>query len=186
MKTIELKFNQDLPGYTIVEEAKIIIELINAIDSSSILEAGAFTGKLTWSLCKTFLEKQITALDLFDGKSYVDRIDGRYHTTTRRDERYLNQTNTLEFFKNLQSEHTNLNTIKLNFLNYTAYHDVIIISVDANDVDWNKIYDRALSLNPKLIIGRHKWAHRSDVINSLNNYEHTNYDSGIYVLHKKL
>ena len=64
MKTIELKFNQDLPGYTIVEEAKIIIELINAIDSSSILEAGAFTGKLTWSLCKTFLEKQITALDL--------------------------------------------------------------------------------------------------------------------------
>ena len=116
MKTIELKFNQDLPGYTIVEEVKIIIELINAIDSSSILEAGVFTGKLTWSLCKTFLEKQITALDLFDGKSYVDRIGGRYHTTTRRDERYLNQTNTLEFFNNLQSEHTNLNIIKLNFL----------------------------------------------------------------------
>ena len=98
----------------------------------------------------------------------------------------LNQTNTLEFFNNLQSEHTNLNIIKLNFLNYTTYHDVIIISVDANDVDWNKIYDHALSLNPKLIIGRHKWAHRSDVINSLNNYEHTNYDFGIYVLHQKL
>jgi hypothetical protein len=186
MKTIELKFNQDLPGYTIFEEAKIIIELINAVDSSSILEAGAFTGKLTWSLCKTFPDKQITALDLFDGECYVDRIGGRYHTTTERDERYLNQTNTLDFFKNLQSEHTNLNAIKLDFLNYTAYHDVIIISVDANDADWNKVFDHALSLNPEFIIGRHKWFHRSDVINSLNNYEHTNYDFGIYVLHKKL
>ena len=88
-------------GTELVHTNKIIIELINAIDSSSILEAGVFTGKLTWSLCKTFLEKQITALDLFDGKSYVDRIGGRYHTTTSRDERYINQTNTLEFFKNL-------------------------------------------------------------------------------------
>lgn len=185
MKTEEIKFNQDLPGYTIVEEAKITIKLIDTIDSDSILEAGAFTGKLTWSLCKTFPDKHITALDLFYGDCYVDRI-GDYRTTTKRDERYLNQTNTLEFFKNIQSEHVNLNVVKLDFLNYTTYHDVIILSVDFMDIDWNKIYDHALSLNPKLIIGRHRWPHRNDVINSLNNYQHTNYDFGIYVLHNKL
>lgn len=181
----DIKFNQDLPGYTTIYESKTIIEIISDTDCSSILEAGAFTGKLTWSLCKTFPNKQITALDLFYGDCYVDRI-GDYRTTTKRDERYLNQTNTLEFFKNIQSEHTNLNAIKLDFLNYIIYHDVIILSVDFMNIDWDKIYDHALSLNPKLVIGRHRWPHRNDVINSLNNYEHTNYDFGIYVLHKKL
>ena len=91
-----------------------------------------------------------------------------------------------EYFKILQAEHLNLNTIQNDFLDYQQYHDIIILSVDATGTDWNKIYNRALSLNPKLIIGRHKWAHRSDVINSLNNYEHTDYGFGIYVLHKKL
>jgi hypothetical protein len=186
MKTEEIKFNSDIPGWTCIAEASTIIPLLNDIEFTTILEAGVFTGKLTWSLCKTFPDKQITALDIFDGLSYVDRIGGRYHITTERDQRYLNQTNTLEFFKNLQSEHTNLNTIKLDFLDYTSYQDVIVLSVDAVNIDWSKIFDHALSLNPKRIIGRHRWNHRNDVINALTDYHHTGYDHGVYVLHKKL
>ena len=164
----DIKFNQDLPGYTTIHEAKTIIEIISSIDCSSILEAGAFTGKLTWSLCKTFPDKQITALDLFNGHCFVDRI-GPYHTTTERDPRYLNQTNTIEFFNKLQSENLNLNLTSImgDFLNYTSYHDVIILSVDLFDINWSNIFDHALSLNPKIIICRHKWPHRNDVINSL-------------------
>ena len=185
MKSTEIKFNTDMPGWGSIDEVSTIVTLINNIEFIDILEAGACAGRVTWSLCKTFPDKLITALDTFLGDTALDRI-GNYHTSTIKDSKYLGKKNTLEYFKILQAEHLNLNTIQNDFLDYQQYHDIIILSVDATDTDWNKIYDRALLLNPKLIIGRHKWAHRSDVINSLNNYEHTNYDFGIYVLHNKL
>ena len=185
MKTTEIKFNPDIPGWINIEEIGTIVSLINSIEFTNILEAGACAGRLTWSLCTTFLDKHVTALDRFAGDTALDRI-GDYHTTPLRDERYLGKKNTLEYFKLLQPDHLNLNTIKCDFLDYQQYHDIIILSVDAYNLDWKAIYGQALSLNPKLIIGRHEWPHRTDVINSLSNYQYTSHTHGVYVLHKKL
>ena len=185
MKTTEIKFNPDIPGWINIEEIGKIVSLINSIEFTNILEAGACAGRLTWSLCTTFTDKLVTALDTFDGDTALDRI-GDYHTTTLRDERYLGKKNTLEYFKLLQTEHLNLNTIKCDFLDYQQYHDIIILSIDASNLDWKAIYDQALSLNPKLIIGRHGRPYRTDVVNSLSNYQYTSHTHGVYVLHKKL
>jgi hypothetical protein len=185
MKRTEIKFNSDIPGWINIEEIGTIVSLINSIEFTNILEAGACAGRLTWSLCTTFPDKLVTALDTFAGDTALDRI-GDYHTTTLRDERYLGKKNTLEYFKLLQTEHLNLNTIKCDFHDYQQYHDIIILSVDAYDLDWKAIYDHALSLNPKLIIGRHGRPHRTDVVNSLSNYQYTSHTHGVYVLHKKL
>jgi hypothetical protein len=185
MKSTEIKFNPDIPGWINIEEVGTITSLINGIEFDTILEAGACAGRLTWTLCKTFPDKIVTALDTFAGDTALDRI-GDYHTTTLRDERYLGKKNTLEYFKILQTEHLNLNTIKCNFIDYKYHHDIIILSIDAKGIDWNKIYDHALSLNPKLIIGRHGRPHRTDVLNSLLKYQYYSHDQGVYVLHNKL
>lgn len=181
---LDFQFNENIIGYSYFDEAKTICNLINDVECNDILDVGSFTGKLTWSLCKTFPDKQITALDLFDGVCYVDRINGGYHTTTGRDERYLNQTNTLEFFKNLQSEHTNLTTIKLDFLKFNLTHDVVILGADTSTLDWKKHIDHALSLTPKLIIGRHAYEQdrRLALRSIIKTYNHTFYNHGIYTI----
>ncbi len=185
MKSTEIKFNPDIPGWVCIDEVSTIVSLIDNIEFIDILEAGACAGRLTWSLCKTFTDKLVTALDTFPGDTALDRI-GNYHTSTLKDSKYLGKKNTLEYFKILQAEHLNLNTIQNDFLDYQPYHDIIILSVDATGTDWNKIYDHALLLNPKLIIGRHRRNNRTDVITALTDYQHTGYDHGVYVLHKKL
>jgi hypothetical protein len=185
MKSTEIKFNPDIPGWICIDEVSTIIPLISNIEFIDILEAGACAGRLTWTLCKTFPDKIVTALDTFLGDIDLDRI-GDYHTSTLKDSKFLDKKNTLEYFKILQAEHLNLNTIQNDFLDYKQYHDVIILSVDATGTDWNKIYDHALSLNPKRIIGRHRWNHRNNVINALTDYHYTYYDHGVYVLHNKL
>ena len=175
---MNIKYNQDIPGYSSYDECKKICSIINDYEYNSILEAGSFTGKLTWCLCKTFNDELITALDKWDGLSEIDRLGPNYHTSNKRDPRYLGKTNTLETFNSF-NQHDNLITFKDDFLNYNIYHDIIILSIDGDEIIWSDIFDHAISLGPKLIIGRHGHPHRPYILNYLNLYEIEQYDPGL-------
>lgn len=184
---MDIKFNSDIPGYATYAECVTICSIIDNIDCNNILEIGSFTGRLTWSLCRTFTDKQITALDIWDGGSYIDRIGGDYWNSTERDQRYIDKTNTLEMF-NVFNQHDNLNTVKDDFYNYRVVHDVIILGADAGEIVWEDLIDHTMSLRPKLIIGRHAHHHRININEVLESYEIERYDPhGVYIVkHKKV
>lgn len=183
---MEIKFNPNIPGYATSEECVTICNIISKIECSSILDVGSYTGRLTWSLCQTFTDKQITALDTWDSGSYIDRVGGNYWNSTERDQRYLGKTNTLEMF-NLFNQHDNLTTVQTDFYNYKTTQDVVILGADAGEIVWEDLIDHALSLDPKLVIGRHAHNHRTNINKVLELYEIERYDPhGVYVVkHKK-
>lgn len=184
---MDIKFNVDIPGYATYEECITICNIIDNVDFYSVLEVGSYTGRLTWSLCQTFIDKQITALDTWDGGSYIDRIGSSYWNSTERDQRYFGKTNTVEMF-NVFNKHDNLKTVQTDFYNYKTAHDVIILSADAEEIIWENLIDHALSLGPKLIIGRHAHHHRIKINEVLESYEIERYDPhGVYIVkHKKV
>jgi hypothetical protein len=171
---MEIKFNPGIPGYATYEECVTICDIINKVKCSSVLEIGSFTGRLTWSLCQTFTNKQITALDIWDG--YIDFL------FTKENNRYFGTKNTPEFFTLLQHAHPNLNIVQDNFYNYKTTHDVIVLGADGGEIVWEDLIDHALSLHPKLIIGRHAHNHRTNIKKVLELYDL----HGVYVVkHKK-
>ena len=176
---MDIKFNPDIPGYATYKECVTICNIINHIECSSVLEVGSFTGRLTWSLCQTFTNKQITALDIWDG--YIDFL------FTEETDYYFGSKNTPEFFTLLQRAHPNLTVIQDNFYNYKTQHDVIVLGADDGEIVWEDLIDHALSLRPKLIIGRHAHNHRTNINKVLELYEIERYEPhGVYVVkHKK-
>lgn len=172
---LDFQFNENIIGYSYVDEAKTICNLINEIKCDDILEVGCFTGKLTWSLCKTFPNKQIVALDIWD--HFMDKLlDPSIHISG----------SDMSLFKSFNHEHTNLMAIQGDFLQFNLIHDVVILGADNLKLDWKKHIDHALALSPKLIIGRHAYEHndkRNALRSIIKTYNHTFYNHGIYTIH---
>ena len=175
---MNIKFNTDIPGYATYEECFAICNLIDKIDCNSILEVGSFTGRVTWSLYQTFTDKQIIALDIWDG--YIDFL------FTQHNDKYFESRNTMKFFTSFQGAHSNLTVVQDNFYNYKTAHDVIILGADAEGIVWEDLIDHALSLGPKLIIGRHAHHHRTKINEVLELYEIERHDPhGVYIVKNK-
>jgi hypothetical protein len=166
---MNFEFNENIIGYSFRKEAACICNIIKNVEEvNTILDTGCFLGRLTWSLCKTFPSKTITAMDIWSG--WLDPI-GSYSTEST-------------FLKN-NNEHENLSSIKLDFLEYNNSHDIIILGSDYPLISWKDHIDHAIILKPKLIIGRHAYTttHHIRLLETLENYKHTFYkETGIYTI----
>jgi hypothetical protein len=166
---IKFEFDDNLIGYIRKEEAACICDIIKNIEeASTILDTGCFLGKLTWSLCKTFPLKKITALDIWYND--LDPIGS-----------FSNHSN---FLKN-NNEHKNLSSIKLDFLKYNNSHDIIILGSDNSSLNFKDHIDHAIILKPNLIIGRHAYNHKHHIrlLETLKIYKHTLVEeTGIYTI----
>jgi len=188
---MNFKFNNEIPGYACREECATICNIIGKGEYYNILEVGCFTGRLTWSLCQTFTDAQITVLDIWEGHidfMFTKEASGpRNYINYFRDEKFINKRNTPEFFNSLQKGHTNLTAIHDNFYNYKeTRHDVIILGADDKKMMHENLIDHALLLRPKLIIGRHARSNKPIINKALELYEIERFDPyGIYVVKNK-
>jgi hypothetical protein len=166
---MNFEFNENISGCVFREEAACICDIIkNVEEANTILDTGCSLGRLTWSLCKTFPLKTITALDIWLGWGTWSGV-------------FITKSN---FLKN-NNEHENLSSIKLDFLEYNNSHDIIILGSDHSELSWKDHIDHAIILKPKLIIGRHAYPskHHVKLLETLKNYKHTFYkDLGIYTI----
>jgi hypothetical protein len=174
------QFNDEIPGYATRAEAEIICGLVASLPVATVLETGSFTGKLTWSLCKTFPKLSITALDIWANNLFVDRKV--VYDSIERDQRFLGQKSNVDFFMRFNQEHNNLSVVRQDFFSYNLYHDVIIVGIDAKEVPVGQSIEHALSLRPKMIVGRHAHPPRKDVLSGIAPYNPVFFDRGVYLI----
>lgn len=71
----------------------------------------------------------------------------------------------------------------MDFYDYNEINDVSILSLDAKKLNFKEVIQHAKSITSKLIIGRHAYEHRKDVLSALNNNKHILLNNGIYLIH---
>ena len=136
----------DFPGWTRYGEIVNICNYIKNSGVTDILDVGAFGGRLTSAICRSFNDVHVTAIDKFHyTEPYGDLRNFGFMTCG---DRFLKDFHTEQQFKSMHN-YDNLTVLTADFFNYSNKHQMVLIELYPDDdiYTWEMVFDHSLKLS---------------------------------------